>query len=188
MFCSIDFWQICLTLLHFLWQLSELSYKMNVSMCDISICCHLCTLNVNKKPSGNEALFSSFASHPCVLFLLLLSQHSYCGMISHISSRWDKGAVFEIRTLVKTSVPMRLAVNYEFSVFLCAPSRSCGLSSRWWKRGRRGMFMKTQQTPISLSSGIWCVTLSAILVCFVFLCKYIWLLDFSLVFGIQALL
>lgn len=188
MFCSIDFWQICLTLLHFLWQLSELSYKMNVSMCDISICCHLCTLNVNKKPSGNEALFSSFASHPCVLFLLLLSQHSYCGMISHISSRWDKGAVFEIRTLVKTSVPMRLAENYEFSVFLCAPSRSCGLSSRWWKRGRRGMFMKTQQTPISLSSGIWCVTLSAILVCFVFLCKYIWLLDFSLVFGIQALL
>lgn len=99
---------------------------------------------------------------------------------------------------------MRLAVNYEFSVFLCAPSRSCGLSSRWWKRGRREMFMKTQQTPIFLSSGIWCVTLSAILVCFCFfygntfeVCfnifqgahfYFIGPLDFSLVFGIQALL
>lgn len=30
------------------------------------------------------------------------------------------------------------------------------------------MFMKTQQTPISLSSGIWFVTLSAFFVCFGF--------------------
>lgn len=28
--------------------------------------------------------------------------------------------------------------------------------------------MKTQKTPISLSSGIWCVTVSSVSVCFVF--------------------
>lgn len=179
-------------------------------MCDISICCDLCRSNVNKKPSGvaeTDTPSRSFASYLCLSFLLLPSQHSYCGMISPVSSLWDKGAVFEIRTLVKTSNPMSIAVNYEFSVCLCVHTIQVLWAEQQVvkKRKKRDVYEDPTDPDFPKQWYLVCNPFcyfslfcffsygNTFEVCFKiylgahFLCIFIGPLDFILVFSIQAL-
>lgn len=137
---------------------------MTSAVCDISVCCRLSRLKVKEA-------FRTFRDWLAVQLHIPASTFCHCC----------------INTATVESFPMSLACgpkghfgkcngyedikshknSYKFTIFYscvraCVQFRSCGLSSRWWKRGRRGMFMKTQQTLISISSGIWYVTVSAI--------------------------
>lgn len=170
-FCSVDFCQMCLTDLLFCVFFGDycnqaIKWQSPCAILAFVIYVHSALTRSLQGLQGMKRCSVVLLHTPAFRFCYCCLNTATVAWFPTSPACGTKGQFLKLEHL-KTSFPMRLAVNYEFSVFLCAPSRSCGLSSRWWKRGRRGMFMKTQQTPISLSSGIWCVTLSAILVfCF----------------------